>query len=373
MKILLTHPYCWPYVRRGSERSIETHFHHLHGSGHDVTLLSTKPRSGDLAAADGRTRRLQNAWWTPPLAFARIQPEHMFGVSAWWEMQTIEADAVHSFFYTDSLAASAARRRKRWRTILQLNGIAIPGVSCRRFPPEAWLLRKAIDLADEFVVCSAFIAAQAKLHFGREPRVVAPPIEMQAWPLGSDPREGPPTVLAVGDFNVRRKGIRVLLEAFSLFHAAHPDAILNISGRLATETVQPILDGMTGKAREAVRLLGLGQPGDLPALYRQANMLVLPAMSEPSGMVMLEALASGTPVVAARHGGLPEYLSPEVSVMFDPQSEGEETLNAEGLREAMESALVLSRAPGIRPTCRRHAEKYSAEAMGPVWERIYAG
>ena len=374
MKILLTHPFCWPYLRRGTERNIENLFNYLAATGrHDVTLLSTKPAHSETLAGDLGSKRLRDARWTAELGLGRVQPEHVFGVTAYWDMRTIEADAVHSFFYTDGLAASNLKHRKHWRTVLQLNGIAIPGVSCRRIPPEAWLLRKAIETADEFVVCSSFIADQAARHFGRRARVLAPPIQIREWPVGKQDRSGPPVILAVGDFDVRRKGIRVLLKAFEQFHSLHPGAVLNISGRLTLSSIQPVLDAMSAASRQAVRPLGLGKPGDLPALYQSANVLVLPAMWEPSGTVMFEALACGTPVVAARHGGLPEFLSPEVGVLFDPQTEGEETMNATGLCEAIESGLQLSYRPGIREACREHAQRYSTESIGPVWEQIYGG
>lgn len=372
MKILLTHPYCWPYVRRGTERNIENLFNYLAGTGrHSVTLLSTKPSQGEMLANGGGSRRLREAWAAPRIGLGRIQPEHLFGVSAYWDMRSTEADAVHSFFYTDGLAASSLKRRKGWRTVLQLNGIAVPGVSCRRIPPEAWLLRRAIDTADEFVVCSSFIADQASRHFGRRPRVLAPPIQIGEWPVKSATRDGSPVILAVGDFDVRRKGIRVLLRAFARFHSGHPNATLNISGRLTLASVQPELEEMPAEARQALRPLGLGKPGDLPGLYQQASLLVLPAMWEPSGTVMFEALASGTPVVAARHGGLPEFLTPEVGVLFDPQTDSEETMNVLGLCEAMESALQLSLSPGTARACRQHAERYSTDVIGPVWEQIY--
>lgn len=372
MKILLTHPYCWPYVRRGTERNVDNIFTYLSAAGrYEVTLLSTRPKHSEPAANGAGAKRLREAWWPPALGLGRVQPEHIFGLSAYWDMRTIEADAVHSFFYTDSLAASSLKRRKRWRTILQLNGIAIPGVSCRRIPPEAWLIRKAIDTADEFVVCSQFIAGQASQYFGRQPRVLAPPIQIREWPVGTQDRSGPPLFLAVGDFDVRRKGIRVLLKAFERFHANHADAILKVSGRLTLAAVQDLLDEMPGAIRDAIHFLGLGKPGDLPGLYQQTNVLVLPAMWEPSGTVMFEALACGTPVVAARHGGLPEFLTPEAGVLFDPQTNGEETMNAGGLCDAMESGLRLSLSPGIRSACRQLAERYSTDAIGPAWEQIY--
>jgi len=352
---------------------MDTVARYLARQGHDVTVLSTLPAGGS-APVNGTVRHLlRRPLWTPAMGVARVQPEHMFGISTYLDLQTLWADAVHSFFYTDSLAASLARKKKKgWRTVLQLHGIAIPGVSCRRFPPEAWLLRRAIEETNEFVVCSAFIAGLFAHYYGREPKVIFPPLEIEAWPIKEGPVDERPSVLAVGDFNVPRKGARVLMKAFGLFKQREPDAVLRFSGRLSPALAASLLATLPERERESVELLGVGEPGDLPELYQQASLLVLPAMWEPSGMVMLEALASGTPVVATNHGGLPEFLTPEVSVLFEPQCEGEETNNYEGLAEAMRTALKLSRQPGVRQRCRRRAEEFSTAVIGPVLEKVYA-
>jgi glycosyltransferase involved in cell wall biosynthesis len=318
-------------------------------------------------------QQLSEPRWSGAFERVRLRPEHVFGLTAYASLRRMDADAVHSFHFIDSLAASRVRKQRQWRTILQLNGIAIPGVSCRRFPPEAWLLRKAIDEADEFLVCSRFIAEIAARHFGRMPKALAPPIELEAWPLGAGPTEGRSVILAVGDFEVRRKGIRVLFEAFRRLHREIPDVILRISGRLSREAAEVLSLDFPESTQAAIEVLGLGVPEDLPRLYQQASVLAMPAMWEPSGTVMFEALAAGTPVVAAAHAGLPEFLTPDVSVLFDPQTDGEETTNADGLLEALERGLRLSRSQGIRTRCRQHAARYSTAAIGPQLEKIYAG
>jgi glycosyltransferase involved in cell wall biosynthesis len=351
---------------------MDTFARYLVRHGHDVTVLSTLP-AGGIAPVNGTVRHvLRRPLWTPAMGVARVRPEHMFGVSTYLDLQTLAADVVHSFFYTDSLAASLKRKKKGWRTVLHLNGIAIPGVSCRRFPPEAWLLRRAIDEANEFVVCSAFIAGLCAHYYGREPKVIFTPIEIEAWPIKEGPTDERPSILAAGDFDLPRKGARVLMKAFGLFKRKEPDAVLRFTGRLSPAVAGPLLATLPECDRESVELLGVGQAGDLPKLYQQASMLVLPAMWEPSGTVMLEAMASGTPVVATNHGGLPEYLTPEVSVLFEPEGEGEETNNYEGLAEAMRTALNLSRQPGVRERCRRRAKEFSTAVIGPVLENMYA-
>ena len=100
--------------------------------------------------------------------------------------------------------------------------------------------------------------------------------------------------------------------------------------------------------------------------------MALPSMWEPSGTVVLEALASGTPVVVTNHAGLPEFMNDSIGVLFEPMTNGEETLNFEGLAEALFRGLALSRCAGIRQRCRAHAADFSWEVLGPKIERVYS-
>jgi glycosyltransferase involved in cell wall biosynthesis len=51
---------------------------------------------------------------------------------------------------------------------------------------------------------------------------------------------------------------------------------------------------------------------------QRAKLLVLPSIEEAQGVVILEAMACGTPVVASKVGGIPEMVSPEVGVLVPP-------------------------------------------------------
>jgi glycosyltransferase involved in cell wall biosynthesis len=88
-------------------------------------------------------------------------------------------------------------------------------------------------------------------------------------------------------------------------------------------------------------------------------------------MVMFEAWAAGTPVVATNHGGPPEFMAEDVGVLFEPATEGQETHNADGLAEAILEGLALSERPGIRQRCRAHAGRFSWSALGPRIEAMY--
>jgi glycosyltransferase involved in cell wall biosynthesis len=372
MRIVLTHPFCWPYVRRGSERNLDNVARYLVSRGHEVITISSHPKHSATELMGSGKRILSRPLRLPAMGLVHIEETHTFFIPALRSLWSLDPDVVHSFFYTDALAASCARRNRKYRVIFQMNGIALPGISCRRFPPEAWMWRTSLQRVDERIVCSRFIGELLRRHYGCNYHVICPPVEMNDFPLGNGP-DGPPTILAAADFSIPRKGARVLVEAFALVKRSVPDAILQLSGRLPESLKIDLLKNVPDWIRRDIQILGLGQPGDLAAQYRSASVVALPSMWEPSGGAMLEAWSSGAPVVATNHGGLPEFMSSDVGVLFDPLTDDQETKNAPGLAEALIRGLELSQTPGIRARCREHVRQYSTERIGPVLERFYAG
>ena len=70
--------------------------------------------------------------------------------------------------------------------------------------------------------------------------------------------------------------------------------------------------------RTPVRLLGMVDDGELPALYRNAAVFVQPSSYEGFGLTAAEAMACGTPVVAADAGSLPEVVG-EAGLIVPPR------------------------------------------------------
>lgn len=373
MKVVLTHPYCWPYVRRGSERNLDNVARYLVGRGHDVTTVSSHPDHTTSEKDGSGLRLLHRPYKVPGMGLLHVETTHTFFFPAFRSLRSLQPDVVHSFFVTDALASTLARGRRHFRVLFQMNGIAIPGVSCRRFPPEERIWRQALDRVDERLTCSRFIGELLQRHYGKDFHAIPPPLRIQDFPFGAVPAVNQPTILSVADFTVPRKGVRVLIKAFAKLKGKVRDARLRLSGRMPDALRQELLRDLPDAVSRDIEVLGLGAAGDVPQQYRDAHVMALPAMWEPSGGSMLEAWASGTPVVAPNHGGLPEYFVDGVGVLFDPQTDGQETQNVDGLTEALIAALELSTQPGTRERCRAHAEQFSTEAIGPQLERMYAG
>lgn len=123
-------------------------------------------------------------------------------------------------------------------------------------------------------------------------------------------------VLAVATVNYH-KNLPRLLEAFSLARDRMHGRKLMLVGRAAKAggMVRDLIDRLD-LGRDVVQA-GYVPDEDLPALYRAADLFVLPSLYEGFGLPVLEAASCGTPVVAADAGSLPE-IGGDAAVYFDP-------------------------------------------------------
>ncbi len=154
---------------------------------------------------------------------------------------------------------------------------------------------------------------------------------------------GSPLYLTVGGIEPRKNSIR-LLEAFAQVLQIQPDAQLVIAGGATLFDYRPYRERFFQTAArlgiEAGRSLVL--PGvipdqDLPVLYRGADVFCFPSVKEGWGLVVLEAIAAGLPVITANQPPFTEFLSPNQALLVPPES-------VEQLAVAMLTASDLTRA-----------------------------
>jgi len=161
---------------------------------------------------------------------------------------------------------------------------------------------------------------------------------------------------------VPRMGLERLLQALAMLQGAR--LVIGGSGwlrsRLEAEASTLAISGR-------VHFPGFIKDEDLPRYYQAADLVVLPSVAlEGFGLIMLEALACGTPVVATAESGASDVLG-----LLEPS-----WLVDEASPEAL--ARVISRAldyvagdPTVRERCRAHAEAYSWDRMAEKHEGIY--
>jgi len=113
---------------------------------------------------------------------------------------------------------------------------------------------------------------------------------------------------------IEKKGLEITLDAFATFQRAHPKATLVLAGE------GPLLERLKEKSArlglaKAVSFPGFFQQSELARAYQDAHLFLHPSRTPPTGdqegvpNSMLEAMATGLPVLATRHGGIPEAVT----------------------------------------------------------------
>jgi len=117
-----------------------------------------------------------------------------------------------------------------------------------------------------------------------------------AQPLPGYPRQGP-TIFFIGRIDEPRKGLEILLSAMPAIIAQHPDIELLVAG---PGDQAEATDGLPDEVAGHVRFLGLVSDADKVAAFASSDVYVAPNTGgESFGIVLLEAMAAGTPVVAS--------------------------------------------------------------------------
>lgn len=125
-----------------------------------------------------------------------------------------------------------------------------------------------------------------------------------------------PYILYLGALNAR-KNIARLLEAFAQVHLRHPQFTLVLGGKPQWKTASISTTLRQLDLGDAVQFIGYVADADLPALYSAATLFVFPSLYEGFGLPPLEAMACGTPVIAANATALPEVLG-SAALLVDP-------------------------------------------------------
>ena len=117
---------------------------------------------------------------------------------------------------------------------------------------------------------------------------------------------------------VETKGQEVLLKAFAKMYGKCAESWLLLAG---AGRLEPDLRALATDLNIHERVIFLGFRADIPEILKAYDVFVLPSMAEGLPGALLEAMATGIPVIASQVGGVPEILnSPGLGVMVSPSS-----------------------------------------------------
>ena len=118
---------------------------------------------------------------------------------------------------------------------------------------------------------------------------------------------------------IKRKGLDILLTALSHLQIEQLNKITLIicSNGPEVEKTRNRLNQIPNLNNSTIFLNKVSQ-SELNILYNIATLFIFPSREEPLGLVGLEALACGTPVIGSNVGGIPEYINSDNGYLFDP-------------------------------------------------------
>ncbi len=270
------------------------------------------------------------------------------------------------------LLAAAVKRRLRRPTLLNLHSVTFLGPAHTTAQQAATALR-AVD----GVVCNSrylrrAIVRRFALQADRQRfHVIFPGIDLERFKyqrrtVTKFSRNRPLRILFVGRV-IRQKGVLVLIRSIRQLHEAGHPVHLTLVGR--TPPWEKNYGSLVRREARScpVQWVGFVSPQGLPGYYRRHDVFVCPSQDkEAFGLVNLEALATGLPVIASRVGGIPEAVTDDTGILVDhPQ-------RPESFRRAIESCLAHpERLASWSEMGRRHAQEFSWERTARDFVKLY--
>jgi glycosyltransferase involved in cell wall biosynthesis len=267
--------------------------------------------------------------------------------------------ACRGSWYRKAVCIVVARAARR-PVILHVHSGAVDITAAyqRLGPVIRALIARAFRAADRVVAVSSASASAMESGFGvrdvlvvpnasRLPRIVSPA-------QGSVDPGGRVRVLYLGGFVNPAKGGRVLAQALPALIGAAPKVSVSLAGAGSP----PALDGVSG----SVDWLGWLDSDGVAAALVDAEIVVLPSLSEGLPVALLEALGHGKAVVATHVGGIPEIVTHGVDAV----------LVAPGDPDALARAIAELAADPARRARLGRAARARAELLDrdPVYERL---
>jgi len=189
-------------------------------------------------------------------------------------------------------------------------------------------------------------------------------VDLREFSPGFAEREGlglperVPLALFVGDIRVTRKNLDTVLHALVEVPGLHLAVVGSTAGSPYPQLARQL--------RLSSRVHFLGYRRDVPRLMRAADLFIFPSRYEPFGLVVLEAMASGLPVVTAVTTGAAGLVSAECGiVMDDPNDTGTLVAAFRQLTQNPESRSRMGQA------ARAVAEQHGWQQMGKQYLQVY--
>jgi len=351
LKIVLCSDYFYPKLG-GIVTHIENLALALHRRGHEVTVVT---RRAEAAGKRGF-----------PFEVVRISlPPGFPGFPYFDRMEKIfeelRPDVVHAHhaFSSIALCSLSIGRKLGAKTVLTNHSVQFLYDSETLWKPSSYALfpyRKFIECADEIVAVSRAAARFIAQFTDRKVKVIPNGVYVEEFAPRRKRFDGR-SLLFVGRL-VPRKGLHILLEAMKILVKKKQNCLLTVVGSGCLSPMLKIL-AESSPLKRNLKVKGQVDKETLVKLYRKAHVFTLPSLfGEAFGITLLEAMASKTPVVATRQGGVGEVVKNGKTGLLVRRGD------AEGLAEALLTLLEDI------PLTKKLAENAFKEAKKYDWNLI---
>jgi len=255
----------------------------------------------------------------------------------------------------------AIARRRGVPLVANQDGVGYPGWAGDRTEEVNRPLRRVLEASEHVLYQSEFSKLSSDLFLGEPPgswEILPNAVDVNAFrPAEIRPPDGP--VLVLGGDQTQEYRLEVALRAFAVVLRRHPDARLLVTGRLVSP-VEPLVAalGLSGR----VSLVGEYPQHLAPEILRRGHLLLHTKVKDPCPTLVIEAMASGLPVVYPASGGTVELVGDEAGAgVPHPESwERDEPPSPEALADAVD--LVLADLDGFAARARARAvERYALD------------
>jgi L-malate glycosyltransferase len=278
--------------------------------------------------------------------------------------QGFDPDVLHANSHLSALAALALGRRHRTPVVYSEHWSAFLPDNPADLPIGGGLVAKTVLTRADFVlpVSEVMRAALERRAPKARFRIVPNVVDDELFRPNAHERRGR-LLLTAGSLGVNgAKGVDYLLEALALLAPSDEALRLDVAG---DGPLRPAYEAQAGRLGLADRVTfhGFRSKAEVAELMRRADLFVLASRFENNPCVVLEAMASGLPVVATRVGGLPELVDERSGLLAEPR-------NPESVAQRI--AEAFDRDGFDRgEIARRARERFGREAIGTRLAEVY--
>lgn len=252
-----------------------------------------------------------------------LEEVHAFALKAAVIAKEEDFELIHAHDWTSYLAGIAAKKASGKPLILHVHATAFDQAASDNIDPEVFKIEKeAFETADCIITVSSFTKNIIVDKHGADPLKVhvvhngcdAEPPQRHEPALSSLKAQGKKIVLYHGRITIQ-KGVDYFVEAARKVINYDPNVVFVISGK----------GDMTAQIMNKVGALGLSEhvifAGALwyeerDRMYQSVDLVVMPSVSEPFGLVPLEAIQHGAPSLISKQSGVSEVISHVLKVDF---------------------------------------------------------